>query len=69
MRLNFEFDVECYDCELAAKLYQWMEGKRKLARHVTLADVDGRGIPERLRDGWRGCSRRIFERAERSKTG
>jgi cardiolipin synthase len=51
LRLNFEFDVECYDCELAAELYAWMEGKRKRACQVTLADVDGRSIPVRLRDG------------------
>lgn len=51
LRLNFEFDVECYDCDLAAELYQWMERKRKQARQVTLADVDGRGVPVRLRDG------------------
>ena len=51
LRLNFEFDVECYDCELANKLYQWMDRKRAIARCVTLADVDARRIPVRLRDG------------------
>ena len=51
LRLNFEFDVECYDTELAASLYSWMVQKRQRAQSVTLADVDGRSIPVRLRDG------------------
>ncbi len=51
LRLNFEFDVECYDCELADHLYRWMCQKRNRARSVTLADVDSRSIPIRLRDG------------------
>jgi cardiolipin synthase len=51
LRLNFEFDVECYDCQLADKLYRWMDGKRQVARRLTLADVDRRNIPTRLRDG------------------
>ncbi len=51
LRLNFEFDVECYDCELAEALYAWMGTKRQAARRVTLADVDGRSLPIRLRDG------------------
>ena len=49
--MNFEFDVECYDCELAEQLHRWMCEKRKRARPVTLADVDGRSLPVRLRDG------------------
>jgi cardiolipin synthase len=51
LRLNFEFDVECYDAELAENLDRWACQKRQLARPVTLADVDGRSIPIRLRDG------------------
>jgi cardiolipin synthase len=51
LRLNFEFDVECYDCELADNLYRWMAQRRQNARRVTLADVDGRSVPVRLRDG------------------
>jgi cardiolipin synthase len=51
LRLNFEFDVECYDCELAEKLAGWMSQKLARARRVTLADVDARSIPIRLRDG------------------
>jgi len=51
LRLNFEFDVECYDRELAGELTTWMTEKRKQARPVTLADVDGRPTLIRLRDG------------------
>jgi cardiolipin synthase A/B len=51
LRLNFEFDVECYDFELAENLHHWACEKRAQARQVTLADVDGRPLPIRLRDG------------------
>ena len=51
LRLNFEFDVECYDPELAEDLDQWMRKQRKQARQITLEEVDGRPIPIRLRDG------------------
>jgi cardiolipin synthase len=51
LRLNFEFDVECYDRELATQTYQLCIQKRAAAREVTLAEVDGRSIPIRLRDG------------------
>jgi cardiolipin synthase len=51
LRLNFEFDVECYDAELAAQLGQVVSRKLAEARRVTLADVDGRRMPVRLRDG------------------
>jgi cardiolipin synthase len=51
LRLNFEFDVECYESELAGKLHEWMLEKRKRARQIKLADVDGRSLPVRLRDG------------------
>jgi len=51
LRLNFEFNLECYDAELARRLDQWVETKRTGARRVTLEDVDGRSLPARLRDG------------------
>ncbi|MGA2661173.1 MAG: phospholipase D-like domain-containing protein, partial [Verrucomicrobiota bacterium] len=51
LRLNFEFDMECYDPELAARLEQLVETKRRAARQVTLAEVNGRPLPSRLRDG------------------
>jgi cardiolipin synthase len=51
LRLNFEFDLECYDHGLAAALEEVIQGKLKQARPVTMADVDGRRLPVRLRDG------------------
>lgn len=51
LRLNFEFDVECYDAHLAEKLHQLIDAKLKASRQVTLAEVDARSIPIRLRDG------------------
>ena len=52
LRLNFEFDLECYDRGLAELLQQWLRDERLAhARPVTLADVDGRSLPVKLRDG------------------
>lgn len=51
MRLNFEFNVECYDRDLAAALEAITREKISKARSVTLADVDGRSLPTRFRDG------------------
>ena len=51
LRLNFEFNVECYDRDLAATLEAMTREKISAARRLTLADVDGRPIPIRLRDG------------------
>jgi cardiolipin synthase len=51
LRLNFEFDIECYEPELASGLYAWMMDRRKHSKQLTLADVDGRSLPVRLRDG------------------
>jgi len=51
LRLNFEFNLECYDVELAQRLDQWVETKRKGSHRVTMEEVDGRPLPARLRDG------------------
>lgn len=51
LRLNFEFNLECYDRELATALTELVRAKIKDARPVSLADVDGRSLPIRLRDG------------------
>jgi cardiolipin synthase len=50
-RLNFEFDLECRDRALAARLHQIVDDRMVGAREITLADVDARPIPIRLRDG------------------
>jgi cardiolipin synthase len=51
LRLNFEFNLECYDTELTQRLDQWFETKRKCAHFVTMEEVNGRTLPARLRDG------------------
>jgi cardiolipin synthase len=51
LRLNFEFNVECYDVALCRRLELWFEEKRHAAHPVTREEVDGRSLPARLRDG------------------
>jgi cardiolipin synthase len=51
LRLNFEFNLECYDVELAQRLDQWFEAKRTAALPVTLEEINGRPLSARLRDG------------------
>jgi cardiolipin synthase A/B len=51
LRLNFEFNVECYDRDLAGSLSALVHAKRAAAREITLAEVDSRSLPRRLRDG------------------
>ncbi|HET8539917.1 MAG TPA: phospholipase D-like domain-containing protein [Anaeromyxobacter sp.] len=51
LRLNFELDVECYDPGLAARVEALARERIGRARRVTLADVDGRPLPVKLRDG------------------
>jgi len=51
LRLNFEFDVECYDSDMAANLYAATRRRLENAHRVTLEEVDSRPLPVRLRDG------------------
>jgi len=51
LRLNFEFNVECYDAGLAQTLEDLVRNKIAASRRLTLAEVDGRPLPVRLRDG------------------
>jgi cardiolipin synthase len=51
LRLNFEFDVECYDRELVGELTAAVERKMSTARRLTLADLNRRNLLVRLRDG------------------
>lgn len=51
LRLNFEFNVECYDLDFTARLTRMVEEKIALARPVSFQEVESRGIPTRLRDG------------------
>jgi cardiolipin synthase len=51
LRLNFEFDVECYDQDLGTRLEALFARKRNAAEPLTAARLDGRPLPIRLRDG------------------
>ena len=51
LRLNFELDVECYCTDLGARMDALIEAKRAAARLVTLAEIDARPLPVKLRDG------------------
>ncbi len=51
LRLNFEFNVECYDGKLATSLTDLVRSKIQRSQPLTLADVDRRGLPRKLRDG------------------
>jgi cardiolipin synthase len=51
LRLNFEYDIECYDGELARRLVELADARIASARRLTLEDVDARPLPRRLRDG------------------
>jgi len=51
LRLNFEYNVECYDTNLAKELEALVEFKRAAAHEVTLGEVDARSLLPRLRDG------------------
>ena len=51
LRLNFEFNVECHSPALAQKLNQLAEERLSSARALSLAEVDGRSLPIKLRDG------------------
>lgn len=54
LRLNFEYNVECYDVELARQLGGLVETKLKGAHFVSLQEVDDRPLAVRLRDGIAG---------------
>jgi cardiolipin synthase A/B len=51
LRLNFEFNVEIYNAEFAARADAAIDAKRRKARELTLAEIDARRLPVRLRDG------------------
>jgi cardiolipin synthase len=51
LRLNFEYNLECYDRGLAVQLDAIIDDKVAVARAVRREDFDGRSLPVRLRDG------------------
>jgi cardiolipin synthase len=51
LRLNFEYNLECYDRELAAALDAIIDAKIAVARPVACEELRGRPYGVRLRDG------------------
>lgn len=51
LRLNFELDLEIYDRRLAGTLGRHFTTVLDRSREVTLAEMDGRPLSEKLRDG------------------
>ena len=50
LRLNFELNVECYGRDFADKMQLVLQKKMVGAHEVTLAEVDARSVPCKLRD-------------------
>lgn len=51
LRLNFEFNVECYSEELTSRLTRIVETKIATAERLTLTDLQARRLHIRIRDG------------------
>ena len=51
LRLNFEFNVECYCPALAGELEELIDGKIAGGRLLTLDEIENRGAFRKLRDG------------------
>ncbi|MCP4289252.1 MAG: phospholipase [Gammaproteobacteria bacterium] len=51
LRLNFEFNVECYDNALAAQLELLIDRKIAAGKPITLEQIEGRSLPVKIRDG------------------
>lgn len=51
LRLNFEFNVECYDPEAVGQMNDLFERRWQRARPLDLAELDARPLVLRLRDG------------------
>ncbi len=51
LRLNFEYNLECYDIELGKQLERWVQARVQSAHEVTLEEADKRSLPAKLRDG------------------
>jgi cardiolipin synthase len=51
LRLNFELNAECYSIELGAQMDGLVQARINAARRITLAEMDARSLPVKLRDG------------------
>ena len=51
LRLNFEFNVECYSMPLAKELEELIDGKIAGGEQLSLEQIENRSLPIKLRDG------------------
>ncbi len=51
LRLNFEFNVECYDEELGARLDEHARSRLVGARQLTTEELESRHLARKIRDG------------------
>lgn len=51
LRLNFELNLEIYDCQFTGLLECHYLTTLSRSREITLEEMDGRSLPEKLRDG------------------
>jgi len=51
LRLNFELNLEIYDCQFTGLLERHYLNTLSRSREITLEEMDGRSLPEKLRDG------------------
>lgn len=51
LRLNFEFNVECYDTELAQQLEKLIDEKIDQGEQITIQQIESRRFPVKIRDG------------------
>ena len=52
LRLNFEFNLECYSHEFAGRLETIFASKKSACKALTQEVLDARSLPARLRDGF-----------------
>lgn len=50
LRLNFEFNLEVFDREFVTRMKEHFDGCRDAAHRTTLAEMDGRPLPYKIRD-------------------
>ncbi len=51
LRLNFEFNMECYCGMLGSRMEARVQARKAHAREITLRDVDDRALAIKIRDG------------------
>jgi cardiolipin synthase len=51
LRLNFEYNLECYDSALAEHLNQLVDLRLRAGRQLTKTELDAQPLPHRFRDG------------------